>query len=143
VHYGDVLVTEHGRVAPCVGAATRAYEPHCLHAHRLVFTGAPSIDFGAFFPGAELSAASTFERLAAAGLPPGQYLYAEDAASRCWVMIVDRPFPRQFFRRVIAAAVGEIETADWHRHPRRDVIEAASARLMAPSDKLTLASVHG
>ena len=31
-YYGEALVTEHGRVAPCVEARTRSYEPHCLHA---------------------------------------------------------------------------------------------------------------
>jgi hypothetical protein len=32
--YGSAVITEHGRVAPCVATQTRAHEPHCLHAHR-------------------------------------------------------------------------------------------------------------
>src|SRR5215469_11506206 len=37
--YEPGAITEHGRVATCVHAVAGAHEPHCLHAHRLLFPG--------------------------------------------------------------------------------------------------------
>src|SRR5688572_19457953 len=36
-HYGDAVMTEHGRVAPCVDRDRAERKSHCFHAHRLVF----------------------------------------------------------------------------------------------------------
>src|SRR5712691_9156922 len=32
-HYGNVIITEHGRIGVCIQGS---HEPHCYHAHRLV-----------------------------------------------------------------------------------------------------------
>ena len=37
LHYGSVIITEHGRVAPCVQVDSIQPEYHCFHAHNLVF----------------------------------------------------------------------------------------------------------
>jgi diadenosine tetraphosphate (Ap4A) HIT family hydrolase len=37
--FGECSIGEHGRVALCVGQVTSKHEPHCMHAHRLIFPG--------------------------------------------------------------------------------------------------------
>jgi hypothetical protein len=130
-HYGEVLITEHGRVAPCIAPAVRAYEPHCLHAHRLLFPGAAAVRLEDFFPRAKVVTAASFEKMAGELPLAGQYLYAEEPGGQCSAVIVDRPFPRQFFRRIAAAGFEEPELADWQRFPRLDVVHDAAQRLRA------------
>lgn len=80
---GPGVITEHGRVAACVEAATATYEPHCLHAHRLVFPGLDQLDVAALSPSFEWT---TWPSGAAAhrGFDwAGQYLYVEAETPLC------------------------------------------------------------
>ena len=123
--YGNALVTEHGRVAACVAAATQRYEPHCLHAHRLVFPGAEQLDLGAEVHGCEVFRFASFAAAHDGFQWPGQYLYAEADDGSCQVAVAPSRVPRQFFRRVVAGHRDEPELADWRRHPGLDLVEAA------------------
>jgi hypothetical protein len=128
-HYGDAVITEHGRIAPCLAAYARAYEPHCLHAHRLVFPGQPRIELTGFFPRAEIQRWDSFLEAFRAFEWEGQYLYAEHADGMCEVVPVGRRMPRQFFRRLAALRMGHPELADWSAHPRLEIVAAGQRRL--------------
>lgn len=128
-HYGDVLVTEHGRVAACVAEATRRYEPHCLHAHRLVFPGQEDLDLGAEMPGDDVRPFASFTEARRLFDWPAQYLYAERPDSSCQIVAAPRRVPRQFFRTVVAARRGERELANWQQRPGLDEVEAARREL--------------
>ncbi len=133
-HYGPTLVTEHGRVAACVAAAVRRYEPHCLHAHRLVFPGEASLDLQAEWHGLSVARyGSSLEAWRGFGWD-GEYLYAEDDDGACMVAPSPSSFPRQLFRGVIARRSGQPEAANWADHPRLEVVSAARHRLGVLND---------
>lgn len=127
-HYGSALVTEHGRVAPCLSRLVRVHEPHCLHAHRLVFPGIDVFDLAGHAPWIEVSTFSDSSGAARAH-PSGQYLFAETEGGKSQVAIVSGPFPRQFFRRVVATDKGSQHLADWSMHPGWPLVHAARRRL--------------
>ncbi len=125
--YPPASVAEHGRVAPCVHAATVAHDPHCLHAHRLVFPGVASIDLTQAARDVE-----TYEdfRTACQNFDwPGQYLYSEAPDGRCQISVAPGRLPRQFLRGLVAREVGSVALADWRSHPRLEVVEAGRQRL--------------
>ena len=98
-HYGEaVMISEHGRVAPCVGEVTRRYEPHCLHAHRLVFPGQVQIDLRLELPQQEVVTFASFDDARAGFDWPGQYLYAEGPDATCQIAVAPHRLPRQLFR---------------------------------------------
>jgi diadenosine tetraphosphate (Ap4A) HIT family hydrolase len=128
-HYGPALVTEHGRVAPCVATATAAYEPHCLHAHRLVFPGWDRLDIRALAPEFRWRKYPSFLVARENGAPSGQYLVCQHADETIDISQVPAGVPRQFFRSVVATAVGRPKLADWRRTRGETQIEAARHRL--------------
>jgi hypothetical protein len=127
--YGPAVVTEHGRVAPCVAQPTQAYEPHCLHAHRLVFPGRDVLDVRALAPFYRWETFASYAELRRHGAPPGQYLACEQADGRVDIAAVTRPLARQFFRRLVAYDAGLPQLADWHRNRGDDLIASALRRL--------------
>jgi hypothetical protein len=122
-------VTEHGRVAPCVAPAVRRHEPHCLHAHRLVFPGQDSLDLGAVAPRMPRRDFNSYLDARHEFGWRGQYVYAEQPDGSCQVGAVAGPLPRQFLRAVVARAQGRPEIADWRRHPDYATVEAAKSAL--------------
>ena len=120
--FGDATAAEHGRVAVCVAPATARYEPHCLHAHRLVFPGVSTFDVQATAPVFGWRAFPDFSSARAHWTDPAQYLYVEQPNGACHMATATRPLGRQFFRGVIAAQVSSPELADWRRFPRLEVI---------------------
>jgi len=130
-HWGPTVVGEHGRVAPCIASAARRHEPHCLHAHRLVFPGHTKLDLRSSLPNVRVLAYES--SVEAEGCSwSGQYLYVEDANRRCQVGLVQGPLPRQFLRAVVARARGQAELADWRRSPRPHELDAARRLLRSP-----------
>lgn len=126
--YGSTVVAEHGRIAPCVEPGVRKHEPHCLHAHRLVFTGASRIDLAAAAPKMELCRFADFETARDYYEDKGQYLYVEDEDG-VQVGRIDGPLPRQFLRAIVALEQGRPQLADWRKQPGFDQIEAAQQAL--------------
>jgi hypothetical protein len=127
--YGPTSIAEHGRVAPCISPATRLHEPHCFHAHWLVFPGHAKIDLARVAPGLRISRYPDFAAACSEYDDPGQYLYVEDAQGHSELGRVDGPLPRQFLRAVVAKDQGRPHLADWRAHPGFDEIEAARRTL--------------
>jgi hypothetical protein len=129
-HFGAAVITEHGRVAPCVGEATRRYEPHCLHAHRLVFPGQDQIDLRLELPKQEILTFANFADAREGFGWPGQYRYAELPDATCQVAVAPARLPRQLFRTIMARRGGEPELASWETYPRLDEVAAARRELL-------------
>jgi diadenosine tetraphosphate (Ap4A) HIT family hydrolase len=129
--YGRAVVTEHGRIAPCVGPIARRHEPHCLHAHRLVFPGQDSLDLGRVAPRMPRMAFDSYLVARSEFALVGQYVYAEQPDGQCEVGMVTGPLPRQFLRAVVASAQGRPEIADWRRYPDYETVEAAKLALVS------------
>jgi hypothetical protein len=127
--FGPTIMTEHGRVAPCVAKPIRAYEPHCLHAHRLVFCGHDHLDVHRLAPGYDWATFASIADARAAD-PGGQYLCCQQADGTVELATVSGPLPRQFFRTVVAAAVGHPGLADWRERRGQGVIESARSVLV-------------
>ncbi len=123
--WGPMVIGEHGRVAPCVASATRKHEPHCFHAHRLVFPGQRSLDLRAAAPKMHVLGYASSADVDSGAVGPGQYIYAEQSDGSCQVGLVDGPLPRQFLRAVVARDQGRRELADWRLSPRHDEVNAA------------------
>jgi hypothetical protein len=125
--YPPAIVTEHGRVAACVHTATTRHEPHCLHAHWLLFPGAPVVDLRPIASNVERY--DSFHEAYHAFEWPGQYLYSEAPGDGCWIAPAPRAVPRQLLRRVVARSLGVEAAADWQAHPGLEMIDAARHRL--------------
>jgi hypothetical protein len=130
-HYGPSLITEHGRVPPCLDQLLRTYEPHCLHAHRLVFPGVPDLDLATSVPQLRVEDFSSFLNAKFAFRDQGQYLYAEGHDGSCQLAAVGGAVPRQFFRTIVASRMGTPERADWQAHPGHNLVAQARERLRA------------
>jgi hypothetical protein len=128
--YGSTVVAEHGRVAPCVEPGIRTHEPHCLHAHRLVFTGATRIDLAAAAPKLAVDRYADFETAHGYHTDRGQYLYVEDETG-VQVARIDGPLPRQFLRAIVALEQGRPHLADWRARPGLAEVEAARRALVS------------
>lgn len=127
--YGAVVATEHGRTAACVSKLTQRYEPHCLHAHRLLFPGLDHIDVSRAGVNLEFVEYHDFETCFRDFDWPGQYLYAENPDGRCRIACAPTRLPRQFFRSVIARQRNEVGRADWQTYPALDIVAAAQRSL--------------
>jgi hypothetical protein len=125
--YPPAIVTEHGRVAACVHTATTHHEPHCLHAHWLLFPGAPVVDLRPIASNVEHY--GSFHEAYHSFEWPGQYLYSEAPAGECWLAPAPRAVPRQLLRRVVARSLGVEAAADWQTHPGLEKVDAARRRL--------------
>jgi hypothetical protein len=132
-HYAPSTVTEHGRVPPCIDRHVRVHEPHCLHAHQLVFPGSLTLDLDQAVPALQVQRFESFLDAATSFRDPGQFLYAESPDGQCQLASVRGPFPRQFFRRLVAASAGSPRLANWRVHPRHELIAAARERIRLAS----------
>jgi hypothetical protein len=130
-HYGDVIITEHGRVAPCIQIYNVQHEEHCFHAHNLVFPlsldltellkkhGLKLIEFSSF-----LDARENFKW-------SEEYYYFERIDGTCVIAFEPRRLVRQFFRYLIAEHIGKPELADWKNYPQIEVVLKARSQLLS------------
>jgi hypothetical protein len=127
--YGKAIITEHGRVPPCVDRDRDGQQAHCFHAHRLVFP--VNIDLAASLIkyGFEVDEYYGFKDCWRQFSWKGEYLYYERADGGCLIATAPVRTVRQFFRYKVAETLGHPELADWKEHPRRKVVESALARL--------------
>jgi hypothetical protein len=125
--YAPAAITEHGRVAACVHALTAAHEPHCLHAHRLLFPGIPRVDLGLL--ASNVQSFGDFRAAHRSFNWPGQYLYSESPDGTCEIARAPWRIPRQALRRLVARSLGIEAAADWQSLPRLEIVEAGRRRL--------------
>ena len=126
--YGSCLLTEHGRVPVCDDVSGTT-DPHCFHAHFLLFPAAPSIEGEArgYFSSVE-TAASLGDALILAQAHEEYFLLSGHPAE---YVVMTRPgrMIRQFVRMLVSDALGQPELANWRRHANRDGAAAAAAGL--------------
>lgn len=116
--YGGCLLSEHGRVPACVDVSGST-DPHCFHAHFLLFPGVRTVDAEArrYFAVVE-SARSLEDALALAARHEEYFLLSPE---RTLFLVMSRPgrLIRQFVRLLVADSVGRPGLANWRRHPNR------------------------
>ncbi len=114
--YGSCLMTEHGRLPVCVDVSGST-DPHCYHAHFLLFPGVPSLEAKAreYFAGAET--ATTLEEALAAARSHEEYFLFSPSPQRFVVMTRPGKLMRQFARYLVADALGRPELANWRKFP--------------------------
>lgn len=131
--YRRPVVTEHGRVPACDFYDDRPHQAHCYHAHQLLFPA--DVDLEPRLRAEYRNYVQTFSNFVAARdamqATEDEYLYFENADGRCIVIPTPYKHIRQYFRLLVAEAVGHPERISWHSVPGWDMIEAGRARLKA------------
>lgn len=118
--YRSCVITEHGRFPICDGEVAGYDDPHCYHAHFLVFPGAPN---PVSYVRSYFREAAEFTDLQAAlehAHGDEEYFLFSPSRGSFFVMTGGLNLPRQFARCVIAISMGRPELADWRRTPNRD-----------------------
>ncbi len=117
--FSSCLMTEHGRLPVCVDHSGTS-EPHCYHAHFLLFPGAGDLEKSAR---SYFKKTDAFDSLSAALESTKSleeyYLFSSTPSS---FLIMTRPgrIIRQFSRYLVAESQSRPELADWRRHPLRN-----------------------
>lgn len=121
--FGSCLMTEHGRLPLCADYSGTS-EPHCYHAHFLLFPSVIDLEQRArsFFRKTD-EFVSLGDALKFAGLAQEYYLFSTTPAR---FLIMTRPgrIIRQFSRFLVADSLGQPELADWRRHSNRSQASA-------------------
>jgi len=127
--YGPSVITEHGRISLC--EIVSSHEPHCFHAHRLVFP--VEVDLMGALVAAKLQPRThqNFNAARVASTQLNEYLYYERSDGVCVVADAHGCLQRQFFRGAIATSLGRAELKSWRRYPRLDIVERAKRTLSA------------
>jgi hypothetical protein len=126
--YGQCLLTEHGRLPVCVDVSGTT-DPHCYHAHFLMFPGAPTLEDRACSYFARVKYASSLvEALEIAQVEKEYFLFSPNPQR---FVIMTRPgrLIRQFARLLVAEALGRPELANWRRYPLREEVASTAAEL--------------
>jgi hypothetical protein len=133
-HYGDAIITEHGRVAPCIDRDRDKQESHCFHAHRLVFP--VPLDLAGYLNdyGLDVFEYSSFIDCHRNFTWKGEYLYYERPDESCLIAAAPMRLVRQFFRYKVADSVGHPELANWKDFPLHRVVETAKRHLIPSGD---------
>jgi hypothetical protein len=126
--FGSCLMTEHGRVPVCVDISGTT-DPHCYHAHFLLFPAAPPIEDrarGHFAKAEEAHALSDAMQLAA---QHEEYFLFSPSTDRFLVLTRPGKLVRQFARFLVADALGASDLANWRRFPSFDEAANQAAEL--------------
>ena len=126
--YGGCLLTEHGRVPVCVDVSGTT-DPHCHHAHFLVFPQAPDLQARVreHFLRADY-AATLEEALWIAATHEEYFLFSQEPTH---YLVLTRPgrIIRQFARLIVEEALGHPEFANWRHHPHYDEAACTARQL--------------
>jgi diadenosine tetraphosphate (Ap4A) HIT family hydrolase len=126
--FGPCLITEHGRVPTCAPESTHA-EPHCYHAHLLVFPNAPDVEQEILQHFARREKAMGLSGAFKLGRKHQEYFLFSPSRERFFVLTRPGRMMRQFARFLIAGALGKPELANWRRFPMREVAACAANEL--------------
>ncbi len=128
-HYGDVVIAEHGRVAPCEYRDKDGREAHCFHAHRLLFPLQGDLTDSLASHGLKVFEYPDFVEAQKNFAWNEEYLYYERQDGSCLIAAACKPLVRQFFRYKVAQHIGQPELASWKTYPRTEVVERARFHL--------------
>jgi hypothetical protein len=131
LHYGQVILTEHGRVASCVHLDSIQPENHCFHAHNLVFPLSLDLTESLRERGLKLMEFSNFLEAREKFKWSEEYYYFERIDGTCVIAFEPRRLVRQFFRYLIAERIGKPELADWKKYPQIEVVLKARSQLFS------------
>jgi len=114
--FGTCVVSEHGRVPVCKDISGTS-DPHCYHAHFLVFPGCPPIEERArkFFAKSERSSSLDDALIIAA--QHDEYFLISDAVGSFQVLTRPGKLIRQFARMLVADALQIPHKTNWRKHP--------------------------
>ena len=112
--FGSCLLTEHGRVPLCLDVSGMT-DPHCFHAHFLLFPGAPDIEATACSYFARTECATSLREALAVACQYDEYFLLSAHPDRFVVMTRPGRIIRQFARLLVAEAFGRSELANWRR----------------------------
>src|SRR5208282_1634470 len=117
--FGSCVLTEHGRIPVCVDVSGTT-DPHCYHAHFLLFPGVHNIEDRAkeYFATVE-SARSLADAMAIAGAHREYFLISGTCDS---YQVLTRPgkLIRQFARVLVADALKVPVRANWRKYPQEE-----------------------
>jgi hypothetical protein len=128
--HGSCLLTEHGRLPVCVAPGTSVgTDPHCYHAHFLLFPDAPEVEQQARRYFRRIEEASVLSDALVAARAHEEYFLCSPHPNRFLIMSRPGKLIRQFARLLVAESLGKPELANWRRHPDYDVAVTNSANL--------------
>jgi hypothetical protein len=128
--FGSCLVTEHGCVPVCVDVSGTS-DPHCYHAHFLLFPGAPIIETAVRAPFAVAQEAASLDEALKIASKQEEYFLFSPTDTRFLVLTRPGRLVRQFSRMVVASALGEEKLTNWRKFPNRESAVADAAELRA------------
>jgi hypothetical protein len=126
--FGSCLVTEHGRVPVCVDVSGTT-DPHCYHAHFLLFPQAPAVEAAAISPFAKVQEASDLREALRIAATCQEYFLFSPTDTRFLIMTRPGKLVRQFSRMIVASALGRENLANWRKFPNRKTAVADAAEL--------------
>jgi hypothetical protein len=130
-YYGEVIMTEHGRIPLCKTHDIKSPESHCFHAHRLIFPITIDLTNPIKQLGLRIKEYPNFIEAKKNFHWNGEYLYYERTDGSCVVAACHSRLHRQFFRYIIADHIGRPELANWVRFPQIELVERAKNNLIS------------
>jgi len=128
--YGSCLLSEHGRVPVCDDVSGTT-DPHCFHAHFLLFPGAPEVESSASGHFARVEIATSLGAALTLAQGHEEYFLLSPNSARFLVMTRPGRMIRQFVRMLVADSLGQPHLANWRAHANRDQAVAAARSLRA------------
>lgn len=117
--FGGCLLSEHGRVPLCVDLSGTT-DPHCYHAHFLLFPGAPSIEEKATAHFATVKKAASLKEALTLAAAFNEYFLLSPTGQQFLVMTRPGRIIRQFVRLLVSEAIGTPELANWRNDSSRE-----------------------
>jgi|GEM_PF-6070983 len=128
--YGSCLLTEHGRLPVCTDPSGTS-DPHCYHAHFLLFPGAPDVSQTARSHFRLVHSAPSLKSALKVAAKSKDYFLISPKPEEAYVMTRPGRIIRQFARVLVADALGIPTHANWRRFPDRESCAKTAAYLRA------------
>jgi hypothetical protein len=117
--HGNCFVTEHGRVPVCFDPSGTS-DPHCYHAHFLLFPGVPDIVKAAKPYFAQIREANALKGALELAQQEKEYFLISPSPTEAYIMSRPGRLIRQFARVLVADATGNRDLANWRKYPNRE-----------------------
>lgn len=126
--YGPCLITEHGRLPVCIDVSGTT-DPHCYHAHFLMFPRAPNIEEEARSYFARVEYASSLDDALSLARAHEEYFLLSPSDKQFAIMTRPGKIIRQFARLLVAESLGSSDLANWRLHSLREEAASTAAEL--------------